>query len=389
MNVLQVDDKKHVRLFHKTVARLYKDDPHFVYPLETDIEFVFNPSKNSSFENGGAMRWVAVDDNDQPIGRIAAFYDLNNQKENPYPVGGCGFFECINDEKVAFTLFDTARKWLEEKGMKAMEGPINFGERDKFWGLLVDGFTQPTYLENYNPPYYQKFFEDYGFKLYIEQLTYQIDRQNFDAKRFTKVAEWISRKPGFRFEHLKMTEAQKYAEDFVSVYNQAWERFVNFKPLTVPRVMANLRAMKHILVEEFIWFAYVNDEPAGIMVMIPDVNQILAKLEGKLDALGKLKFLFYKRTVKMTKAKGLVFGVVPKYRKYGVETVMIYKFYKAVSQTWQYNTVELSWIGKFNERMAALMENINASVGKTHHTYRFLFEEDLHFEPYKIHTEGK
>lgn len=389
MNVLQVNDKKHLKLFHKTVASIYEDDENYVYPLETDIEFVFSPKKNSSFDNGKAARWVVVDEKNQPVGRIAAFFDLNSQVENEYPVGGFGFFECVDDHEVAFKLFDTAKEWLEEHGMKAMDGPVNFGERDKFWGLLVDGFTQPTYLENYHKPYYKAFFEHYHFKIYIEQLTYQIDRQNFDAKRFTKIAEWISRKPGFRFEHFEMAKAEKYAEDFATVYNQAWVRFVNFKPITPALVLDSLRAMKHILIEDFIWFAYVNDEPAGIMAMIPDVNQVLANLDGKLDLAGKLKFLYYKKTTKMTRAKGLVFGVVPKYRKYGVETVMIYKFYKAVSQTWQYNTVELSWVGKFNERMAALMENINATVCKTHHTYRFLFDDSLPFEPYKINISEK
>ena len=387
MQVLEVNSKAHLKLFHKTLKTVYSGDEQYVFPLEDDIEFVFNPEKNSSYEQGEAIRWVITNDKGKPIGRIAAFYDLKNQPVNGYKVGGFGFFECIDDEEVAFKLFDTAKDWLISKGMQAMDGPINFGERDKFWGLLVEGFTQPTYLENYNPPYYQAFFEKYTGKLYIEQHTYGIDRESFDAKRFTKVAEWISRKPGFRFEHFKMAEVEKYAADFVSVYNQAWEKFVNFKPLTEEQVLNQLRAMRHILVEEFIWFGYINNEPAGIMVMIPDVNQILAKLSGKLDLWGKSRFLFYKSTMKMTRAKGLVFGVVPKYQKYGVETVMIYKFYKAVSKTWQYNHVELSWVGKFNERMATLMDNINAKVVKKHHTYRFLFDDSLPFESYKIKKE--
>jgi hypothetical protein len=387
MTVLEVHDKHTKALFHKVLKRIYADDVNYVYPLEIDIEFVFNSEKNAAFENGKAKRWVLVDNEKMPIGRIAAFYDLNQQKEMPYPVGGMGFFECIDNEDAARELMNTAKDWLKSEGMMAMEGPINFGERDKFWGLLVDGFTQPSYLENYNPAYYKRFFENYGFRLYFEQLTYRIDRQSFDAKRFTKVAEWISRKPGFKFEHFKMAEVDRFAQDFATVYNSAWEKFVNFKPITKEQIMRTMKAMRNILIEDFIWFGYVNGEPAGIMVMIPDVNQLLAKMNGKLTLTNKLKFFYLKRFRKMTRAKGLVFGVVPKYRKYGVETVMIYKFYKAVSQTWQYNTVELSWVGKFNERMAALMDNINAHVAKKHHTYRFLFDENLPFEEYKIKKE--
>lgn len=384
MTVVDVKDKRTKALFHKTLEQIYKGDVNYVYPLEDDVEYVFNADKNPSFKRGAAKRWVILNTEGVPVGRIAAFYDSNQQIETDYLVGGIGFFECIDNEKLAFLLFNTAKEWLMGNGMQAMDGPINFGERDKFWGLLVDGFTQPTYLENYNPAYYKRFFESYGFRLYFEQQTYRIDRQSFDAKRFTKVAEWISRKPGFRFEHLKMAEIDRFADDFVTVYNNAWQKFVNFKPITQSQVLRTIKAMDNILVEEFIWFSYVNNEPAGIMVMIPDVNQLLAHFKGKMTITNKLKFLYLKKFKKMSRAKGLVFGVVPKYRKYGLETVMIYKFYRVVSKTWQYNTVELSWIGKFNEKMTLLMENINAHVAKRHNTYRCLFNADLHFEPYRI-----
>lgn len=389
MQVLEVNGKTGLKHFHKVPKQVYKGDENYVYPLEGDIELVFSPEKNPSYKYGNAKRWVVLDAQENPIARIAAFYDSKSQSSQAYPVGGIGFFECVEQQEVAFLLFDTAREWLASEGCKAMDGPINFGERHKFWGLLVEGFTQPTYYENYHPEYYKLFFEQYGFQLYIEQPTYTIDRQHFDAKRFTKIAEWISRKPGFRFEHFKLDQAEHYARHFVEVYNKAWERFVSFEPYSVEKVMEQLKPMRHILIEEFIWFAYVNNEPAGVMVMIPDINQVLAHLEGKMDTWGRMKFRYYKQTQSMTRAKGLVFGVVPKYRKYGLETVMIYKFYKEVSKTWQYNTVEISWAGRFNERMASLMKNVNAQVTKNHHTYRFLFDSKLPFEPYEVKSKQK
>ncbi|MGB0429484.1 MAG: GNAT family N-acetyltransferase [Bacteroidia bacterium] len=384
MKVFEVDDMQKKALFHKVLRTIYANAPHYIYPLEVDIELVFDPSKNSSFTNGAAKRWVLMNNQDKPIGRIAAFYNLNQQTKSNHKIGGVGFFECIDDEKAAFLLFDTAKNWLKQNGIMAFDGPINFGERDKFWGLLVDGFTEPTYLENYNPPYYLHFFKNYGFKLYFEQFTYRINRESFDAKRFTKVAKWISRKPGFRFEHFKMAEVDRYANDFATVYNSAWQNFENFKPISKGQILSTLKAMRNILIEDFIWFGYVNNQPAGIMVMIPDINQLLTSIDGKLTLTNKLKLAYLKRFKKMTKAKGLVFGVVPKYQKYGVETVMIYKFYKAVSKTWQYNTVELSWVGSFNKRMAALMQNINAKVAKKHSTYRYVIDKSMPFESYKI-----
>ena len=108
-------------------------------------------------------------------GRIAAFIDKNLAYTYDQPTGGIGFFECINDKESAFLLFDTAREWLKERGMEAMDGPINFGETDKYWGLLVNGFTHPSFEVPYNPPYYQDLFESYGFQTYYKMEGFHLD----------------------------------------------------------------------------------------------------------------------------------------------------------------------------------------------------------------------
>ena len=138
---------------------LYKNDKNWICPLDSEVENVFNPQKNNFFNHGKCVRWILKDESGKLIGRIAAF--INEKKAFNYeqPTGGIGFFESIEDEKAAFLLFDTAKVWLTENGMKAMDGPINFGENDSFWGLLVEGFTPPSFGMNYNFPYYQNFFE--------------------------------------------------------------------------------------------------------------------------------------------------------------------------------------------------------------------------------------
>ncbi|MEZ4904069.1 MAG: hypothetical protein R2822_21140 [Spirosomataceae bacterium] len=155
-------------------VRLYQGNPYWIRPLDKDVEDTFNPEKNKSFKNGEAMRWIAVDDTGQTVGRIAAFINQNTvSKGNDQPTGGMGFFECIEDETVAFALFDTCKNWLSEQGMEAMDGPINFGDRDRFWGLLTEGFDkEPLYGMGYHFVYYQDFFEKYGFEIYFNQLTF-------------------------------------------------------------------------------------------------------------------------------------------------------------------------------------------------------------------------
>lgn len=166
MRLIEVRDKQSVKEFVDIARIIYEDDENWVCPLDSDIESVFDPEQNSFFKHGMAIRWVLKDDSGKLIGRIAAFIDYKTIDENEQPTGGCGFFECIDDHIAANILFGAAKEWLEAEGMEAMDGPINFGETDKFWGLLVEGFTQPSYHISYNPKYYKNLFEKYGFKTY-------------------------------------------------------------------------------------------------------------------------------------------------------------------------------------------------------------------------------
>lgn len=373
MEILQVDSPKTLKLFHHVPHTVYKQHKDYIYPLEIDVDFTFNERKNDAFNDGNAIRFVLLDNAQEPIGRIAAFYHNARNKKRPFPVGGIGFFECIEDKQAAFQLFDAAREWLTSEGMEAMDGPLNFGERDKFWGLLQTPAGPPTYLESYNPEYYTTYFKEYGFEEYVGQNTYQVSRSTFNAHRFSRVAEWISRKPGLRFRHFRKLKAKSFAEDLATVYNQCWEHNRGFQPLSTRKVMSIFKAMKHMLVEEFIWFAYKNDRPIAVLVMIPDVNQLLKHLDGKFGTFEKIKFKFYRQRTTITKAKGLAFGVVPDFQNHRIETVLIHKFYKEVLGKWPIDTVELAWSDTDKEGMKGLMNNMNATVVKKHAIYRMMF----------------
>ncbi len=154
---------------------IYRNDPQWIRPLDKDVEQVFDPKKNKTFRHGELIRWLLQDDKGKTIGRIAAFVNKKTADKNEQPTGGIGFFDCIDNQDAANMLFNASIDWLKERGMEAVDGPINFGERDRWWGLLVEGFYEPVYCMNYNPPYYRKLFENFGFQPYFEQWCFSLN----------------------------------------------------------------------------------------------------------------------------------------------------------------------------------------------------------------------
>ncbi len=372
MIITEVKDKATKKAFLKVAHIIYKNDDVWVCPLDNDIEAVFDPAKNNFHQNGKCTRWILTDDSGQLIGRIAAF--INNKKAFNYeqPTGGMGFFECINDEKAAFLLFDTAKKWLTENGMQAMDGPINFGENDNFWGLLVEGFTHPSYGMNYNLPYYHSFFENYGFKPLYAQMTNHLDIVKPFPERFYKIAKWVTQKPGYEFKHLRASEIEQFAADFMEIYNDGWKDFDNFVPITKATITESFIKMKPLMDENLIWFAYINNEPAAFIVTLPDANLMIKPLKGKLDLIGKLKFV-YNKWRGVSRMRAVVMGTKQKFHNHGLESALFITLGDYVLPLKQYTELELSWVGDFNDKMMALHKSMGTTFGKKHLTMRHIF----------------
>ena len=172
MKLIEVITQKDNQEFLELPVRLYKKEKNWIRPLDKDVENVFKREKNKAFQNGECIRWILKTDKGDVIGRVAAF--LEREKifhGNEQPTGGMGFFECIENKEAAFILFDACKKWLQERNIEAMNGPINFGERDRWWGLLVDGFDkEPNYRCNYNFSYYKFFLKNMDFSYTLNNL---------------------------------------------------------------------------------------------------------------------------------------------------------------------------------------------------------------------------
>lgn len=373
MQMIEVKDIATQKTFLDVPRVIYKKDPLWVCPLNADIESIFDPAKNNFHQFGECTRWILKDDSGRLIGRIAAF--INSKKAFYYeqPTGGCGFFECIDDQRAADILFDTAKNWLAERGMKAMDGPINFGENDMWWGLLVEGFTSPYYGMNYNPPYYKRLFEHYGFEVLYEQISNKLTRAKPFPERFTKIAEWVSKKPGVTLEHLQIKNLRKYATDFKEIYNDGWTDFENFTPITDATIMESFEKMKPIVDENLIWFAYVDGSPASFVLILPDTNELIRGLNGKLDLMGKLRFLWNKHVVKNKRMRAVIMGTKKQYQRFGLESALFIRLKEYTTPPNQYKELEMSWVGDFNKQMLAIHEATGASFAKKHITYRHIF----------------
>lgn len=396
MKIVEVLTKEQKKEFIDFPKNLYKGDPFWVCPLDSGLESVFEPAKNHAFNHGEAIRWILSDNNNKTIGRIAAFVDTIRSSANRQPTGGIGFFEVIDDRQAAFALFDKAVEWQTAHGIEAMDGPINFGENDNSWGLLVEGFMQQGYGMPYNKKYYRSFFEEYGFKNYFEQYSYHRQVREADNKitvfpeRMMKIAEWLSKRPGYTFSHFEFRIKDKYVKDIADIYNSTWSVFKeDFTPIDPAFLEESLEKAKMVIDEQLIWFAYFNDKPIAFFILFPDLNQILKHLNGKLHLWNLVRFLYYKVTHKMTRMRAVVGGVHPTYQNSGVESAIFFHLYQVFKKKPWLKELELSWVGDFNSKMIAIYEALGAKKAKTHITYRYMINKKLHFIRYKDELSDK
>lgn len=384
MRVLEVKDKYTEKEFIQVAVKLYKDEKNWIRPLDKDIKAVFDPAKNKNFKNGEAIRWILKDDNDKSIGRIAAFINQKTSQSYDQPTGGVGFFECINDQTTAFMLFDTAKKWLEERGMEAMDGPINFGDRNNWWGLLVEGFYEPNYQMPYNFKYYEELFAAYGFKEYFKQFTYQrpMGSEVDFSPRFYERAQSTLDNPDYEFRHITKKEYGKGHEYFQQVYNKAWAGHSGVKAMSMQQAKATFKMLKPVADVRLIWFAFYKGEPVAFFISIPELNQLYKHLNGQWNLFSKLKFLYLLKTGACKKGLGIVFGVTPDHQRKGVEGGLVVSYVKnlAWKKGFQYKDIEMNWIGDFNPKMIRVVEQIGSKLLKTHITYRKLFDETKEFK---------
>ena len=383
IKILEIQKKQDWKYFHRVLHAVYANSPHYIFPLKKEIQNVFSPQENTRFENGEARCFVLLE-GDRPVGRIAAFIDRAHNQTQPYPVGGIGFFECINRQDYAFELFAVAENYLKERAMKAIDGPINFGERDRFWGLLSKGFeSSPLYQENYHPPHYSQWFKTWGFRPYEQILTFRGESKNIPFQRLSAIAQRAMNRSPIRVRPFHFSEVQSFARDFTQVYNASFRQFPHFHPLIPESVVKIMKQSKSIIDPQLVCLAYFNEQPAGFILLYPDINPLLKHAKGKLNARTIPIFLLKNRLQTTFNAKGLGFGVHPDFYSKGVFAVLV-DYLCSPRNLKRYPQMFLAGIRTQNHEIRSMYKKLQVEIDRVHVAYRKMLDEETPFEPHEF-----
>ena len=266
--------------------------------------------------------------------------------------------------------------------MEAMDGPVNFGTRDRWWGLLIEGFDKPpNYQCNYNFPYYQNLFEAFGFQVYFYQLTFCRAVNGPVQPRLAEKAALTAKDPDYDFRFLSKTEMPRLAEYIHEVYNKAWAKRGDNPELNLQQAKLLVKQMKPVLDPKLIYFGFYKGHPVSFFISLPEMNQIFKYVNGKLNWIGKLKFLWHTQMKTNRKAFGILFGVVPEHQGKGLDGAMVLKAKDVLQEQYnRYDEYEMNWIGDFHPTMINVVKQVGGVVCKKHATYRKLFDESKPFK---------
>ncbi|MGE5838710.1 MAG: N-acetyltransferase, partial [Deltaproteobacteria bacterium] len=327
MEIELISDKRGMDRFIRFPWRVYQGNPHWVPPLLSEMKFILG-KKNPFFHHAEAAYFLAKNNGDV-VGRIAAIIDFNYIEFQKERTGFFGFFECLPEFEAAAGLLNAASEWLQGRNISVMRGPMNPSTNDEC-GFLLEGFdSSPMIMMPYTPPYYLDYMEKTGLvkakDLYAFILTV---RDVASGDRLERVAAAVkSRIPGLVVRPANLKQFRRELEIVKDIYNSAWSRNWGFVPMTEEEIDSMAERLKPLIVPDLLLIAEVDGKPAGFMVVLPDYNQVLKRLNGRLLPLGIFTFLWYSRRI--TDIRLMILGIKEEYRKRGIEGMLYLESFKA------------------------------------------------------------
>jgi len=355
--------------FIKFQWQIYANDPAWVPPLILERKRFLDRKRHPFYRHGDAALFLARM-NGKIAGRIMASNDPNYNSLHKTNVGCFGLFECIGDHEVAAALFDTAARWLRNKGRTEMMGPIDYST-NYVCGLLIDGFRfPPTILTAHNPPYYRELIESCGFTKAKDWYAWWFADPSKAAMHLRRLATRSKTRWRVTIRPANLKDLRGESRRLRQIFNQAWEKNWGFVPFTEAEIEFMTEELKPLIVPEFAWIAEMGSEPVGFTLCLPDINVVLRDLNGRLTRfglpIGLVKLLLYKKHVQ--KGRLIALGVVQKYRRAGIAEMLVLRVMEE-TMIKRGITGELSMTLEDNYMINRFLEAIGAECYKTYRIY--------------------
>ncbi len=365
-NLIRVESGKERRQFINVPYNLYKNDTYWVPPLKSEEKKLINTKKNPFYDNADIAPFL-LRQNGNIIGRIAAVNDRRFNNYHDSKTGFFGFFECIDDQQAAHTLLQAASEWLKDRGLTEVIGPASPGMMDEI-GVLVDGFDHyPSILMPYSKPYYDRLLKTEGFEKEMDLYAYRISQETAfeNNKRARGIVE--KRYPDLKIREVDLKEIKREVQIVRHIFNEAWSGNWGFIPLTEEEFSNLADDLKMILDPKFAHIAEMDGKPVAFSIALPDLNQALRHLNGRLLPFGLFKLLWYQR--KINRVRTALMGVLPAYQGKGIDALLHLEAIENGPKK-GIKTSELGWVLETNTNMIRIAERLGAHVEKTYRMYR-------------------
>ena len=369
VKITQVSGNKEMKTFIRIPWDIYKDDPNWVPPLITERKEAFSP-KHPYFKHAQWQTWIAWRDG-KPVGRISAQVDELHQKQYENKTGFFGLIEAVNDHQVFKALFNTAENWLRERGMRQVVGPFNLGINQEI-GILIEGFDSPPYVMTpHSLPYYGEAIEQCGYQPVQDLVAYEL---NSGTLTLPRVMQALLKRSADRVKVRPLQRKQKMAqlEMMRSIFNDAWENNWKFVPFTREEFAAVGKELLMLLPDDFIQIAELDGEAVAFVVLIPNINEAIADLNGRLLPLGWARLLWRLKVNFPKSARVALMGVRQKYQNTRFGPALAYTVIKNVTDAGVargLERVEMSWVLDNNHATKNIIESIGGEVSKRYRMY--------------------
>jgi GNAT superfamily N-acetyltransferase len=371
VSISPVRTRRELKRFVKVPFDLHRDQPQWVAPLIFERMEFLDRKKNPWFEHSEAEYFLAERDG-EPVGRITAHLDRRWDEYQGGSDAMFGFFEAANDPEVAAALLGAATEWARGKGRSRILGPMDFTTNDEI-GILVEGYERrPMILEPWHPPHYRELIEAEGFGKAMDVQMWELQFGDLkEGERFDPsihaAAEKGLREEGIVIRNMRKREMADEVRRFMDVYNEAWGDNWGFVPITDAEVEFQAKNLKQVIAENWAFMAEKDGEVIGAALTLPDINQVMAKLNGRLLPFGWLKFLFGKRKIDQLRVFAL--GVKHEYRHSGVAAGLYLKHLEEAAVPGGIAGGEMGWILETNGSMNRAMEGMGGKVVKKYRIY--------------------